>query len=309
MGNVPLSRDRLREIFMEGYEEGRARQIARRAEMGLPPLPSQRGMKTFGDIVAEVRDALIREDENLEPVPHPVHRALPCDRCDGARFLLKRDVPGYTPQLVACPACYNRQATAMRSTLAAEAGIVGRMALKTFSSFKHVKGVEDAVAAAALWANEWAISDEIGGKKWLVVNGPRGAGKTHLGLACANLLVDLGLRVRWFYTADLLDMARSLYGGKDGGEDKALAFRREVAHAPILILDEFGALATAGTDMVSRFIEPLIDQRYRESKPTLFTLKGTPRQVREAISDSVGRRLEDEEICSVVTITAPQYLG
>lgn len=304
----PLSRDRLLEIALEAFEEGAARQREKRHAAGLEPVSALPGFYTLSPLFRAMLGQIIRADEDTAPPAQPL--AEPdCTTCGGIRWLAQRHLPTYSPPLVRCPGCKDPDEAQRREVLAGRAGITREMRRKTFAAFKPAKGAELAIAAAGKWAREYAVTDDVDAPKWLVITGERGSGKTHLSLAAANLLID-GLRpVRWFYTADLVDMARSLYG--DGKAEAAvLGFRRELAACPALVLDEFGALATTGTDWaVSRFVEPLIDQRYRESKPTLFTLKLGPEAVRAHISESIGRRMEDREICAVVANEARQWTG
>jgi DNA replication protein DnaC len=306
-----LSRERLLEIALQAFEEGAERQRAKRSAAGLPAMSEFHGLLNgLGMTARAVLEQLIRADEDTTPRPptrQPADGQPYCPTCDGARFLAKRDAPGLSPEIVHCRACSSALEAQQREALARQAGLGASQRRKRFETFQHAKGAELAIAAAAQWSERWAVDPEPGDTAWLVISGERGSGKTHLGLAAANRLVDTLHAVRWFHTLDLVDMARSLYAD---GEAAVLRFRRELATCEALVLDEFGALSTAGTDFaVSRFVEPLLDQRYRESRPTLFTLKADPEAVRAHISDSIGRRMQDAEICLVVANDAPQWMG
>jgi DNA replication protein DnaC len=246
---IPLTVDRLREIALEGFEEGARTARARREAAGFAPLPHVEGVQTLGEVIRthlpELLSSLIREDEDLSPRQADER----CGRCDGAGWVVQRLTDGTiqtAPPVVQCAVCLGYRRAPDAEALAAQAGITRRQRTKTFSNFRPAPGSEAALFAVTKWATEDAVTDEIGARTWLVVGGAGGCGKTHLSLAAANLLSDLGLAVRWVYTADIVDQARSLYGG-DGGEDKVLAFRRELAHVPILIMDEFGSLGSAPT--------------------------------------------------------------
>lgn len=310
---IPLTVERLREIALEGFEEGARTARARREAAGFAPTPHVEGVQTLGEVIREhlpeLLSSLVREDEDLSPRPSDER----CGRCDGAGWVVQRLTDGTiqtAPPVVECAACLGYRRVQDTEVRAFQAGITRRQRTKTFSSFRPAPGSEAALYAVTKWSTEDAVTDEIAAKSWLVVSGAGGSGKTHLSLAAANLLSDMGLAVRWFYTADLVDQARSLYG-EGGGEDKVLAFRRELAHVPILILDEFGSLGSPSTTewAVSRLMEPLLDQRYRESKATLFTLRGTISDVKGRISDSIARRMEDAEICAHVRNEARQWTG
>ena len=303
------ARPRLLDIALEAFAQGAAEQRARRAAAGLPPLPRHPGSAetALGLLLREMLAAIPWDDaayaaELASSVPDggPF-----CSTCLGARWLARRGGPDWSPPLGRCADCLDSTAATQRDQLAAAAGLSEPQRAKTFGTWGHVKAASAALKAVIEWQGRWAVAPEPGDTPWLVLSGERGSGKTHLALAAANALIGRMEPVRWFHTVDLVDLARSRVDG--GG---AFALRRELESGAPLILDEFGALSTMGTDWaVTGFIEPLLDARYRHRAPTLFTLKAGPAEVRAHISESIGRRMEDPDVCTHIENQAPQWRG
>lgn len=219
-----------------------------------------------------------------------------CPGCLGARWR-RYDVHVGHPQfgqLARCPDCRDEAALFRRSHLAVRAGLSQRQQTKRFESFNFAEGAHAAIAAAGAFA--------VKPDGWLVIHGAAGSGKTHLGLAVANLLIYELQPVLWFYTPDLLNAARKRM--RDHTVDGLIL---DLSAEPTVILDEFGK-ARASDYAVSDFLEPLCDRRYRDGSATLFTLIGSPGDVKELISESIGRRMQDADLCTIVENRAAQWM-
>lgn len=213
-----------------------------------------------------------------------------CSVCRGARYLKES---GYDPRyqsrrnLIRCPACQDLTSTIRQNRLAARAGLTAAQREVTFEKWMPVPPLRDTSAIVSFLA-EWA--DDPRG--WVVLRGIPGSGKTHLGLAVANRLISREQDCMWCYPAELVLRLRQKIAGEEISElenpDVWLWRMRETG---VLILDDLGVVRA--TDwVVAEVLEPMIDYRYRNCKPTLFTLIGTPEDVREVLSDSIGRRMQ-----------------
>lgn len=220
-----------------------------------------------------------------------------CGTCRGWRWLRPEVELGHRDfgQPRRCPDCADLDRAHRLTRLAQAAGLSDEQRLKTFASFKPRQGANLAVQAAARFARH--------PDGWLVLSGEPGSGKSHLGLAVANGLVAREQPVVWWYAADLLAEARRLIS--EHGHHHLLA---SLKRCPVLILDDLGAARR--TDFaIGDFLEPLFDARYRDRLPTLVTLIGDPAAVKEHLSESVGRRMEDRTVCQAIRNEAMQWTG
>lgn len=94
----------------------------------------------------------------------------------------------------------------------------------------------------------------------LVLLGPVGVGKTRLAIAACRDANDRGIDVRYYLTAEALDLLRP--GGPDGALDA-------LAHADRLILDDLGS--ERPTDWTAERLGILLDRRWRDERPTIVT--------------------------------------
>src|SRR5206468_3845483 len=77
---------------------------------------------------------------------------------------------------------------------------------------------------------------------WLLVHGPSGAGKTHVGAAIANRCIERGQPALFVVVPDLLDHLRASYSpNSEIGYDLLI---EQVRTAPVLVLDDLGTQNT-----------------------------------------------------------------
>jgi DNA replication protein DnaC len=251
------------------------------------------GFQRVGQVLQDRGLAVFSQLAVLETEPEL--EAPSCERCKGQRFL-RRDVPLDDPQfgkLVRCPDCNpapTRDQELARS--ASDAGLPRSHRRRTFAAFKAVPGAIRAVNAAQAFAQE--------PRGVLHIYGERGSGKTHLSLAIANVLVERGEQVRWIFVPDLVEEA--LAGMQAGRHHELLA---ELKAVPILILDDLGSIQDSDW-AVQALLQPLFDCRYREELPTVVTSKASAAQLR-VLSEGIGRRLQDPEVCISVENQAAQW--
>jgi DNA replication protein DnaC len=277
-------------------------QPAAAAEASGTSRPPASGWKRLGDGLAEIPNLTepitpeLPGDQWAEVEPSLGPDGMPyCGTCRGYRFL-RYDVAVTDPnfgQIRRCTDCQDLSRAERLTRAATIAGLSEEQRLKTFASFKPSKGAHQAVQAAANFAQQPA--------GWLVIHGEPGSGKTHLSLAVANALIARERVVVWWYGADLgFEAQRRI------GQGTQFDFLADLRTTPVLIIDDLGT--ARGTEYrIGDVLEPLFDARYRNRLPTLVTLIGDPEAVKDHLSESIGRRMQDRTVCTVIQNQAPQW--
>lgn len=101
-------------------------------------------------------------------------------------------------------------------------------------------------------------------KCWLILQGQRGAGKSHLAYAIAKRAMGNGVSVFCHNVPELLDMMRAGY--KDGSYDMLL---NDLMNVELLVLDDLGAQAT--TDWTAEKLYEIVNARSRRTLPMVVT--------------------------------------
>ena len=101
-------------------------------------------------------------------------------------------------------------------------------------------------------------------KCWLILQGQRGAGKSHLAYAIAQKALSNGISVFCHSVPELLDMLRAGYN--DGSYDVMLD---DLMNVELLVLDDLGAQAT--TDWTSEKLYEIVNARSRRLLPMVIT--------------------------------------
>lgn len=136
---------------------------------------------------------------------------------------------------------------------------------------------------------------------WLVITGTYGCGKTHLAAAIANACADLGQPHLFVSVPDLLDHLRATFSPNS----PVPLDRRfdEIRAAPVLILDDLGAQTT--TSWAREKLYQLFNYRYDYQLPTVITTAS----LKEEMDPRLLSRIQDNRLCTIVSITAPAYRG
>lgn len=133
---------------------------------------------------------------------------------------------------------------------------------------------------------------------WLVFAGASGTGKTHLAAAIANERIQRGQPVLFMSVPDLLDHLRAGYDASD----EELSYERvfeQVRQAPLLVLDDIDAAAP--TDWAREKLFQIVNGRYNETLPTVFTSARAP----EDLDDRrLATRLGDAAVSRVFVLDA-----
>ncbi len=137
---------------------------------------------------------------------------------------------------------------------------------------------------------------------WLVFTGTYGCGKTHLAAAIANHHAGLGAPPLFVMIPDLLDHLRAAFSPNSGTSyDRRFD---EVRTAPLLLLDDMGS--QSATPWAREKLYQLFNYRYNRELPTIITVAT---DVLKDIDIRIHTRISDTRICTIITITAPLYVG
>ena len=128
----------------------------------------------------------------------------------------------------------------------------------------------------------------------LLLAGTTGTGKTHTAFAALRLLCESCIPLRWVATS-----TASFYGDlrPSGKRDTEAAFNT-FADAPVLLLDDLGA--TGRTEWTEEVTYRLIDHRYVNCLPSIFTTNVPPAQLVERLGDRTASRLA--EMCTRIVL-------
>jgi DNA replication protein DnaC len=135
-------------------------------------------------------------------------------------------------------------------------------------------------------------------KGWLLLSGSYGCGKTHLAAAIANTCVEYGMATIFLTVPDLLDWLRYSYDAADSTFEQRF---EEIRNVNLLVLDDLGA--QNATPWAAEKLFQIIDYRYIRRLPLVVTSN----QRLEDLDDRIRSRLQDPEISTQVSITAPDY--
>ncbi|GAA1892313.1 ATP-binding protein [Streptantibioticus ferralitis] len=129
----------------------------------------------------------------------------------------------------------------------------------------------------------------------LLIAGPTGTGKTYQAYGAVRGLLAAGVRLRWqALTASDLYAAQRPRHGSDSERDLQALMR-----CPLLIVDDLGAAKTS--EWTEELTYRLVNYRYEQLLPTVFTTNLPIRDLREMLGDRVASRLA--EMTERVTLT------
>lgn len=135
---------------------------------------------------------------------------------------------------------------------------------------------------------KWGANTDPDTPPGLLLAGPAGSGKSHLGAAIAHAARERGMAVVWASVPDLITRLQGT-----APEDRAELLRL-AATADLLVLDEFGG--GQYTANAIGWLLQLVDNRYRRMLPLVVTQNADPdemeRILREA-ADKAQKRGED----------------
>ncbi len=166
-------------------------------------------------------------------------------------------------------------------------------ALNTFSKRQ---GTEQAFEACKSWLlNRY---ENIRAGRGLIIAGPAGTGKTHLGAAILNCCLQDYISVFWDVGENLLKL---LPDGSPAGDQQRIM--EDACKAPVLLLDDLGA--EKPTEWTQKQLTVIINDRYKATLPTIITTNWVGKDLCNRIGERCYSRLM--EVCDVAVLTATDY--
>jgi len=132
-------------------------------------------------------------------------------------------------------------------------------------------------------------------KKGLYIFGGCGTGKTHIAYAIWQRCQDKDRKCRFYKSTELLDLIREFYGKSDTQENQLNLIMN---YTGLLIIDDLGA--EKPTEWVEETFYKIIDKRYEEMLPTVFTSNLDLGVLAEKISDRLTSRIA--EMCEIIKV-------
>jgi DNA replication protein DnaC len=187
------------------------------------------------------------------------------------------------------------------ATLRNRSGLSKRMRGYTFANFKPYFSPSAARAAEKVenYLKSWEENREFG--KGLYFCGGVGTGKTHLAVAVMNELMQRKRVPSLFVTVpEFLDNLREAYmiPGRDLDE-----WMDTVKNADLLVLDDLGS--ERPTEWVRERLFVIVNHRYREALPTLFTSNIGPRDLATQLGERTASRII--AMCDWISLEGEDY--
>jgi DNA replication protein DnaC len=143
----------------------------------------------------------------------------------------------------------------------------------------------------------------VAGKRrhhFLTFGGDKGRGKTHLALAVGWEWFDKVGMVCYYHTVEMLDYLRAGYHIQEREElynfDQRMVFFKTV---PLLILDDLGTQKS--TEWARERLDSIVDARWLNAKPTVFTTNLKPEEMEEREEGRLGSRIHEGVVVVIET--------
>jgi DNA replication protein DnaC len=180
-------------------------------------------------------------------------------------------------------------------------GLSKRMKGYTLGNFRPT--VSNAAGRARVkvdgYLEDWEENREAG--RGLYFCGGVGTGKTHLAVAVMNELIRKKRIPSLFVTVpELLDNLRETYNKPGRNLDE---WMDAVQNAEFLVLDDLGSERT--TEWVRERIFVIVNHRYREALPTIFTSNIGPKDLAEQLGERTASRII--AMCDWIALEGDDY--
>ncbi|QIN77208.1 cell division protein ZapE [Rubrobacter marinus] len=187
------------------------------------------------------------------------------------------------------------------ASLKEKSGLTKRLKRYTLDNFKPYVGASAAraVERAEEFLRGWEDNREEG--RGLYLCGDVGTGKTHLAVAIMTELIRRRRVPSLFVTVpEFLDNLRGAYNdpGRDIDE-----WMDAVKNADLLVLDDLGAEKPNAWVRERLFV--VVNHRYREALPTIFTSNIGPKDLAEQLGDRTASRII--AMCEWVALEGEDY--
>ena len=168
-------------------------------------------------------------------------------------------------------------------------GIPLRFQSRTFATYSATsEGQERALGISQAYASKWEENKRKG--VCMIFAGSPGTGKTHLGCAIANAVIEMGTSSALFVTVtDALRSIKRAYS-KDAGTSETEAVNTLVEPS-LLILDEVGA--DVGTEHAKMLLFDVLNKRYENLRCTIILTNLDTAALAEYLGERIMDRLRE----------------
>jgi DNA replication protein DnaC len=187
------------------------------------------------------------------------------------------------------------------ATLRERSGLSKRMKGYALDNFDHEvsKSTQRALAKVMDYIMNWSENQETG--RGLYFCGDVGTGKTHLAVAVMNELITRKRVPSLFVTVpELLDNLRGAYNDPGRNLDE---WMDAVKNADLLLLDDLGS--ERPTEWVQERVFVIVNHRYREALPTIFTSNIGPKDLAAQLGERTASRIIS--MCDWISLEGDDY--
>lgn len=124
-------------------------------------------------------------------------------------------------------------------------------------------------------------------KEGIYIYGPAGTGKTHLACALAQQILANNIGVMFINTSEFLEKLRQEFNEIDSNKESYL--KEAMDFDGVLIIDDIGA--EKASDWTRERLYLIINKRYEEMKPIIFTSNCDMDVLEEKLGDRIASRI------------------